>query len=225
MQSVIDKMGCAVAGAVLLLCCADARVSAQDEVELLYSPSAQTVMVGDEFEIGIIARSVPGWDVPMSAMSVIVSWDASKLELLGINNNGPYEWGGSYFANDAPFDNLNEGKDDPPWYVPDNDGDALYEAISQITGDRPQATASGLLATSFVFRALEPTEGTELSMPLATGLYTETYVISGRGGVGGEDILAGTPAPASVKILPEPGSLGLLVLGGWLMMRFRRGWL
>ena len=147
------------------------------EVDLEYSPVTQTVLQGEVFEVGLIARSITGVDVSMAGINVILNWDPTKLELQGLNNNGPYDWLRSDFGPAGDFDNLNEDLDLDG--IPDNDGDAFYQAFSQLGGDPAFATPSGLLATTFLFKALEADDPTPLSMPLTAGQFSETIVASG----------------------------------------------
>ena len=176
------------------------------EVNLEYSPVSQTVLQGDVFEVRLIARSVTGLDVAMAGISAVVKWDPTKLELQGRTNDGPYTWLRSDFGPVGDLDNLNEDVN-PADGVPDNDGDAFYQAESQLAGDPAFATTGGLHVVTFLFQAVDGTDQpTPLEMPLTMGLFSETKVVSGT--VPGLNIL-NIVVEATVTVLPDCDANGV----------------
>lgn len=136
-------------------------------VDLEWRPSVQVVRPGDLVQIGLYAVSSDGvttWDV--SAMDVLLQWDATTMALIGVNDNGPYTWFRSEFPDDSALDGLNN-----TW----TDGDAKYTALGQFQNPA-QATPAGLLVTTFKFDALQGTVGNQLTIPPTLGQYSRTVV-------------------------------------------------
>ena len=129
------------------------------EINLNWSPSAPIVEPGETFQIGLLAVSADQTPASCSSISTILQWDPTKIELLGRINNGPYTWQLSTFPNDSNQDGLND-----TWL----DGDAYYTAWS-VPSNLPVIPFSGLLVTTFEFRALEAVSQTPLEIPLCTG--------------------------------------------------------
>lgn len=172
---------------------------------LEFSPAASTVGVNDIFSIDLIARTVGEKEVPMSGMTVVLDWDPSFLQLVGLVNR-PASGLNSSFPGllQGDFDHLNQT------FL---DGDALYQGIAQLPPPPiPIAVASpdGLLVTTYRFRALAMTESTEITMPAMRGMFTETAIISGV--IPGLDVL-GTSGTASIHVVPEPASAMLVGVG------------
>ena len=90
--------------------------------------------------IDLVASSDSGESQSISAMDVILSWDAAVLQLIGLDPNGsyPYPWLFSGFTNDHGLDGLND-----TWA----DGNALYTAMAQL-GTPAWAPPEGLLVTA-----------------------------------------------------------------------------
>lgn len=107
------------------------------------------VQVGGEVQIQLYAVSDTGSTQPFASMSAVLTWDPTRLKLLGKIDNGPYSWLQSSFPNDSLLDGLNA----PYTGLPANDGDAWYQALGQF-GTPPQATTGGLRVTTFRFEAL-----------------------------------------------------------------------
>lgn len=135
-------------------------------VNLQWQPATQTAVPNQIVECGLLAVWTGSGNQNISAMDVLLSWDPTKLELLGVVNNGPYQWLQSGFPNDSGLDGLNN-----TWI----DGDAKYNALAQFVVPA-QATTSGLLVTTFRFRALSATNGTQINIPAALGNYSHTAV-------------------------------------------------
>ncbi len=129
----------------------------------------------------------------ISAMDVVLSWDASVLQFQGIDNTGsyPYQWLFSGFPADAGLDGLNN-----TW----SDGNALYTALAQLGSPPAEATSEGLLVTTFKFRKLHVGTPTPVTMLASYGSYSHTVVYDGY--VPGLDI-TGTLTPA--EVLPGAG--------------------
>ncbi len=166
---------------LLAVCCV---WPARADVNLEWRPLAEVVDVEDTVDIGLFAVSDDETDQLMAGIDVIVTWDATRLELLGHEDNGPYDWLLSFFADDRFLDRLNEDCADdlycsevlcdddadcpgesacniglgfcPFTFSPYNDGDAFFQVASAIVGDPAAATPDGLLVTTLQFRALAP---------------------------------------------------------------------
>jgi hypothetical protein len=127
----------------------------------------------------------------ISAMDVILSWDAAVLQLTGVDSDGPYpyQWLFSGFTNDSGLDGLNN-----TW----TDGNALYTAMAQLGGGPAWAPPDGLLVTRFLFRKLHVGDPTLVSILDSFGDYTHTVVYDGL--IPGLDV-TGTLTP--VTVLPS----------------------
>jgi hypothetical protein len=167
-------------------------------INLEWRPAAQTVQVGDEVGIGLYAVSDdPEMDQLMAAMDVIIAWDPTSMELLGVDCSGCPNWLFSGFMTD-PF-GLNEA-------IPPQDGDGLYTALAPLGVPIP-ATPDGTLVTTFRFRALAVTESMILDILESAGSptgYTSVY----DGTVPNMDV-TGTLGSAEVTIVCQlcPGDL------------------
>ncbi len=141
---------------------------ARSEVNLEWRPAMQVVEVGDTVRVGLYATSSDGETTQqISAMDVLLQWDATALELIGVIDNGPYGWlPMSGFPDDSALDGLNN-----TW----EDGDAKYTALAQ-QGAPAEAPPEGLLVTTFEFSALQETPANELNVPAELGLYSRTVV-------------------------------------------------
>lgn len=198
--------------------------SSRGAVDLEFRPSIQTANPGDIIEIKLYAVST-GASQAMSAIEAIVAWDPAALELLGLNNNGPYTWLSSGFPNDSPQDGLNN----PFTGLPANDGIAWYNALSRFPPSPPAtATPSGLLVTSFRFKILNAGT-TGVSMPSLYGQFTQTEVWDGvipglvvTRRIGGSSIILSDNSIPSVSFggIFVMG-LVIVVMGGWVL-RLRR---
>jgi hypothetical protein len=154
------------AAAVAFVAAAGAPRSACADINLELRPMAQTALEGRVVRVGLYAVSDdPEMDQKFLAADVILNWDPSKLRLLGVHNDGPYTWLFSGFPV-GDVDGLNDTFED---------GDALYTALGQL-GQYAWATPSGLLMTTLLFRTLEETDGTVLSMAEDAGTYTHTSI-------------------------------------------------
>lgn len=136
-------------------------------VNLEWRPVQSTAGVGDIVMIGLYAVSADGeTNQSISSMDVIVQWDPSTLQLLGVTNNGPYTWLQSAFLPDAGVDGLNN-----TW----TDGDALYTALGQFV-TTAQATPAGLLITTFRFQAVSAGPTNLIQIPAFHPQQTQTVV-------------------------------------------------
>jgi hypothetical protein len=174
-----------------------AMSAAKANVNLEWRPAEQTVTEGEIVNIGLYAVSDDETDQSIAAMEVILAWDSAFLELLGVDNNGPYEWLFSDFPDDSGFDGLND-----TWA----DGDALYQALARL-GNPAYATPDGLLVTTMRFEALAktPARGTVLTILEEWGQYTRTRVFDGE--IPGKEV-TGTLGSANVRILCANGCVG-----------------
>jgi hypothetical protein len=166
---------------------------AHAEIDLEWRPSEPTVIVGDIVRLGLYAVSDDETDQSIAAMDVLLAWEPEFLELLGKEDNGPYEWLFSGFPDDSGLDGLND-----TWL----DGDAFYSALARF-GAPAFATPEGLLVTTMQFQALAETPGTELTIPEHLGEFSYTRVYDGE--IPGKDV-HGELGSATIIILSEvPG--------------------
>lgn len=156
-------------------------------VNLEWRTSASNIRIGETVDIGLYAVSDNELNQTFSGLTVIVAWDPNVLELVSHINNG-FVWVGlSGFNADGCVDQLNldcccpEGGGaccDPPYSgLPENDGDARYDAAH--IGTPPEATPEGLLVTTMVFSAVGPAATTNIWIPATAGEHTKTVVLNG----------------------------------------------
>jgi hypothetical protein len=192
---------------------------AQNVIDLeLVGPSAP-VAVGQTINVQLRARRVPTDSlVGMSFVVVdsVLSWDPSKLTLLGTTQTGAVPLLASYFpAPNVDSTGINEAS------VP-QDGTALHYAIANF-GSPVQVSTSGVLVTTFRFRVKAPFQQGALVdlLPELTVLQrAETAVYDGT--VPGLDVL-GSRIPALITQRPgdldgsgivDGNDLGIM-LSGW----------
>jgi hypothetical protein len=175
-------------------------------ISLEWRPAHQVVNVGSTVNVGLYAVADDGVDEVISVMDVILMWDPAFLDLLGVDNNGPYTWQSSGFPSAAPG-GLN----------PDHsDGDALYTARSQFfPAPSAMATAAGLLVTTMQFTALAETPGTMLFIPEDHPDGAETIVV---GGISALDVHSSLGS-ATIVIIPEPAFAGIGLLMSVVALR------
>ncbi len=153
---------------------------AEAEVDLLFDPPMQTVLLSedDTVEINLVAHSADGTEQMFNALDAILVWDPTVLELLGVDDgNADVAWFVFGFLNDP--DGINEGISDPPMGVPDNDGDAIFTALAP--PGSPASTGPGdIVITTLLFRALQPTPSTVVQFLPTLGEFGETRVLQGK---------------------------------------------
>ena len=152
-------------------------------INLEWRPAAQTVTVGVPVEIGLYA--VSSQNQQTAGMRVCLEWDSEHLDLLGVDNDGPYPW---LFSGLRPDDPLNE---------PLTDGTGLYRAMAQF-GVPAVVTPEGLLLTTVEFTGLTATPVTAVTIPLA--LEDQTTVAWGW--TPPNVVLTGTLGAATVTLRP-----------------------
>ena len=160
---------CAMTATLALLVLATSPTVAG--INLEFRPAAEPC-TALRLEVHLYAVSDNGSNQSISAMDVILSWDAEVLELDGVNaaESYPYAWLFSGFTNDQGLDGLNNTWDD---------GNALYTAMAQLGGPPAYATPDGLLVTTFRFRKLHVGTATSLTMLDSFGHHTHTVVYDG----------------------------------------------
>lgn len=127
-----------------------------------------TVAVGDVVNVSLIVSSGAGQDESVGAISAIVVWDATKLELLGNVDDGPFAWFLSGFLDDSGLDGLNDT------FL---DGNARYEASAPPVP--ALVNVQGLLVTTLQFRALSVGVGT-VGLIEQFGTFSATRVLDGE---------------------------------------------
>lgn len=171
------------------------------EVNLEWRPAVQTVDQWENVEIGLYAVSDNGTNQSMSVVEAILLWDPPRMGLIGYENNGSYTWLASGFPDDSVWDGLNYPFTGGTPFVPADDGDAWYNALSQFPPNPPaMATPAGLRVVTFRFRAYQAGT-TELELPAEFGESTHTRVIDAV--IPGLDVTGTLGPPAVVHILPS----------------------
>ena len=129
--------------------------AARADVRLELRPLlTQAACVGQEFEVGLFASTTNpelfATGEGFSGIQVILAWDPTVLELMGASTaNSPISWSiREFLAGDVA--GLNEAE------IP-KDGDAFYLLTAQLSNNPPRATQLGVLATTFLFKALVQT--------------------------------------------------------------------
>lgn len=163
-------------------------------VDLEWVPSTQIVQVGQVFRLDLVAKSGTCVSVSISSIDAVLGWDPFFLAFAGRADTGPFPWSISTFPNDSGLDGLNSPFDG---VTLDNDGDAMYQAFANFEVGAP-ITPGGLVVTSFDFRALDGTVGTQVAVVPQLGLFSNTRVL-GAGAIAGVDI-TGTLGSASLQI-------------------------
>ena len=145
----------------------------QGKVNLELRPVTSAALVGETVRIGLYAVSAEVTDQMVRGLQAILQWDAASLQLLGVDNDGPYNWLMSGFFNDSGGDGVNNT------YA---DGNAYYQAAGNFTLPA-WAPSAGLLVTTFCFEALAPAATTSVGIEPALGQYTITQVFGNVPGV------------------------------------------
>lgn len=164
------------------------------------------VEVGDLVSVSLfVTPTFPQNNIPTSGIGAVINWDPGKLELIGLNNNGPYPWLGSFFPDDSGIDNINAGVLEPPVGLPANDGTAYYNALIQLPPPLGLGFAyvpqQGLRVTTFQFMAKAPTTETRVRVVQSAPQNTCTAIYWGGGEPGCN--ISGLLGFASVQII-EP---------------------
>lgn len=167
-----------------------AASESQSAINLEWRPFEKIARPGEFVDIGLYAVSDNGLNQPISAMDVLLQWDASTLSLVGVVNNGSYSWFQSAFLPDGGLDGLNNSF---------ADGDAKYTALAQF-GNPAMATPAGILVTTVRFQAQVTTPLNNVTIPAMLGQSSHTAVygtafpgqnVTGTRGVAGVMICAG----------------------------------
>lgn len=149
--------------AAFLTVCVCPSVTA--EINLEWRPATAILAVGEEVRLGLYAISTTDDGRPISAIEVILAWDAPSLDFLDHVNDGPYEWSSSELPV-KDIDGLNADL---------LDGDAYYVAFAQF-GEPALPTREGLLVASFEYRALTPDVDAIVEILPAAGRFTQSAV-------------------------------------------------
>jgi len=158
-------------------------------INLEFRPAQKIARPGEWVDAGLYAVSDNASNQPISAMDVILQWDPTTLQLIGVINNGPFSWFQSGFPDDSGLDGLNNTF---------ADGDAKYTALGQFANPA-LATPAGLLVTTIRFQAMAETPLNTVTIPLMLGNSTETGVYGTA--VPGQDV-TGTLGVSNIMICP-----------------------
>ncbi|MHC5108431.1 MAG: hypothetical protein ACYTHJ_00965 [Planctomycetota bacterium] len=147
-----------------------ARVQAA--VNLEFRPASQTVTNNTIANIEVYAVSDNASNQDVGLVQVVFSWDENVLELVGVDNNGPYNWFTLGFPNNVVNAPLQGG-------LPLNDGDGALVALAQFDPNPvAQATPAGLLVGTLKFQAIDTGTDSIISiLPLLSGVDTVVFDI------------------------------------------------
>jgi hypothetical protein len=127
-----------------------------NELDLIFDPELpefQAPSVGEVISIDIVVRA-SGDPVVLTGLDAIIGWDPSLLELVGFDDtNAGYDWMLQGFF--WHICGVNDGVDEPPEGVPDNDGNAMFTAWPSVTSP-PEVSSDGLIVTTLLFEVLGP---------------------------------------------------------------------
>lgn len=158
-------------------------------INIEFRPAQKIARPGEWVDAGLYAVSDNASNQAISAMEVLLQWDPSTLQLIGVINNGPFGWFQSGFLDDSGLDGLNNTF---------ADGDARYTALGQFANPA-MATPAGLLVTTIRFQAIAETPLNTVTIPLMLGNSAETGVYGGA--VPGQDV-TGALGVSEVMICP-----------------------
>ncbi len=117
-------------------------------VDLELRPAQQTVLVGDDVDLGLYAVSADGSDESVGFVGAVLVWNATTLALTGHSDEGAFAWAYSGFPYESAGLNISYG-----------DGDAYYQAVVVRGGPLATANAAGALVTTLQFSALSASTG------------------------------------------------------------------
>lgn len=169
-------------------------------VNLEWRPAQSTVAVGESVYLDLYAVSDNSAGDEISAIEVVMLWDPTTIDFWGVVNE-PLD----YWLNDG-FMSMNGGFNDDPYF----DGDALYTAWANL-GENVLVSNTGLYCATFEWVALQPTSGTQVTLPASYGGVTSMIY---DGMTIGNNI-AGNLGSATIAVtaVPEPGSIMALCAG------------
>lgn len=181
-------------------------------VSLELRPAFQVVNPGDYADLELYAVSDSG-DVTISAADVLITWDPTYLDLVGLDISGASGVMSAYFPPVGPWSEYNDGQ------APPTDGTAYFR-VDALLGQPLTVTPAGTLLTTILIDALAPTVpgSTIFSIATTLGGDTESRVFDG---VTPALKVTGSLGSAEIVILPEPATLSLLGLG-LVVLRRRR---
>jgi hypothetical protein len=186
------RMGMAMLAAICVG--AEARAAL---VDIIYSPTPQTVEIGELFEIQLNVSSQGPGPQPFAAVDALIGYDQTKLQLVGYDKN---DAGAGFFVQgflpDPDGINLNIG-----------DGLALFTALAPPGNPVPApVTPSMLVVTSLKFIALEQTPATNVILVPSSGAFGQTRVL-----IGPSNVTGNISSIAVITVLPS--ALGACCLG------------
>ena len=139
--------------------------AARGEVDLTFSPAAQSVSVDDRIEINLIAVSDDDTTQHFAAMEAILHWDPDYLEFVGVDDS----WAGFGFLDSHFLPDMDGINDDL------QDGDALFVALAP-GGEEAPVSPDGLVVTTLLFQALLDTEATIVDLLPSLGTYAVSRI-------------------------------------------------
>jgi hypothetical protein len=198
-MGIIHRNRLNAAGTVLVML-ALVLPAAYANINLEWRPLEQTVNVGDPVGVGLYAVSDSTADQLFNSVQVILAWEPSYLQLIGVDQSGSIGLFTSAFTAGDSF-GLNETN-------PPTDGDGMWFGFVSPGQTRP-ATPAGSLLTTIMFQALAETPSSLVDMldTVQNGEHPAAFtkVIQGT-----DDVVGTLSISASVEIVvPEPSGLFL----------------
>ena len=160
-------------------------------IQLSLGTRPRSIDVGARFEIDLVVASAePTWPyVSIAAMDVVITWDPVAIELLAVEDSGPYDWQLASPPETSLRDPLNDS------FL---DGDMRFTALARL-GDPAVATPQGLKAATLQFVALAETTTSGIVIEPTFGESAVTRVF---GADCANQILNTTLHSTSVSIIP-----------------------
>jgi hypothetical protein len=170
--------------------------------------------VGQQVVVDLMATTSSGGAEGILSYQMIFGWETSFLRLDSFSNVSGIGYAGLGFFRDAYGINNTASVTTPP-----TDGDAILVGLGPF-GSSITVPSGGLRLARLTFTALAPTNSTPISMIPALGSPTGTTVVYGAGGANID--VTGALAGTSVRVIPGPPVLGVLVGVGAMSARRRR---
>lgn len=184
-------------------------------VNLEWRPEISAVCAGEQVTVGLYAVSNSPAAHTVSAMDVVMLWDAGRLGAPLLGPKQPYWLSDGFFQ--ASPGGINVSLDD---------GDAMYTAWANF-GAPVQVTSAGLLCVEMTFTAQLPAGPTVVQIVPSFGQYSQTRVFDGsspntdiKGTLGAAQIVVfPSEAAASVAEARQMADGSLLKLAGPVVTR------
>lgn len=183
-------------------------------INLSLSPSASQVNVGQQVFVDLMATTTSGNAEGILSFQMIFSWQTSVIRLDGFSNAGGVGYTALGFLRDAYGLNNTSSISTPP-----TDGDGILIGLGPF-GSAITVPSGGLRLARLQFTALAPTASTPIAVLPSAGSPTGTTVVYGSAGPNID--VTGSLSGTSVRIIPGPPVLGVLVGASLTLTRRKR---